>query len=292
MMDAKDQELYLEEQRQQLKDLIKSVETLAKSLEDDRHINVVNEIPDTTKVQGSVEVSNQPESISVDNLNEVKEALKEFTTDLKKAIEDNSHKPAESVTIKNANEVQTKSVEINNLQDLKTYFAEVVRAVESNQPIVNVAKQDITFPRTAKEAIPVRLSDGKGFYNAIAQAVSSGGGIAPSLTRLSHTAIAVVNADGSAIGSSGGLTNAELRATPVEVEGTFYSTTAQYAVIADDVTTGGVVYVGYADPGTATSAASWRIKKIETSNYPITTWADGNSNFDNVYDNRTSLTYS
>lgn len=65
-----------------------------------------------------------------------------------------------------------------------------------------------------------------------------------------------------------------------------------YAVIADNKTTGGVVYVGYADPGTSTSAASWRIKKVDISNYPIITWADGDSDFDNVFDDRESLIYS
>lgn len=291
-MDAKDLELIHEEQREILKGLVSSVETLAKSLEDDRHINVTNEIPDTTTVKGSVEVTNHQESISVDNLSEVKEALKTFADELKKTITENSYKPVEDVTIKNAKDLQAESIKVNNLDELKTYLSEIVKAVQDNQPIVNVEKQSIDLPKTAKDYISVRLTDGKSFYNAIAQAVSSGGGIAPSLTRNSHTAIAVVNTDGSPIGSSGGLTDEELRASPIDVQGEFFSTTAQYAVIADDQTTGNVVYVGYADPGTATSAASWRIKKIVTSPYPVTTWADGNTNFDNVYDNRTSLTYT
>lgn len=292
-MDSRNIELYQEENREILKGLVAGVELLAKSLEDDRHINVVNEIPDTTKVEGSVEITNPQQSVSVDNLEEVKEALKGFADEIKKAIENNSYKPVEVVSIKNSEDLKAKSVEISNISEFKDYLSDVVQAIQDNQPVVNVAKQAIDWPRTAKEAISVRLSDGKSFYTAIANAVASGGGIPVSMTRNSQTAMAVVNPDGTPIGgSSGGLTDAELRATPVEVEGTFYSTTAQYAVIADDVTTGGVVYVGYADPGTATSAASWRIKKIDTSNYPITTWADGNSNFDNVYDNRTSLTYS
>lgn len=74
--------------------------------------------------------------------------------------------------------------------------------------------------------------------------------------------------------------------------GTVAITDARYAVIADDATTGGVVYVGYAAIGSATSAGVWRIKKIDTTNYPVTTWCDGNDNFDNVFDDRVSLTYS
>jgi len=64
------------------------------------------------------------------------------------------------------------------------------------------------------------------------------------------------------------------------------------AMRTDDVGSG-VIYQGWANPGTATSAASWRIKKIvdTTGDFAIT-FADGNRNFDNVWDNRASLTYT
>lgn len=52
-------------------------------------------------------------------------------------------------------------------------------------------------------------------------------------------------------------------------------------------------YIGSADPGSATSAAAWLIKKISVSGSATAiTYADGNSNFDNIWDNRTSLSYS
>ena len=63
----------------------------------------------------------------------------------------------------------------------------------------------------------------------------------------------------------------------------------------DDVSTTGVTYVGKAAIGTATSAASWQIQKIDETGTPITTvitWADGDASFNNVFDNRTSLSYS
>ena len=53
-----------------------------------------------------------------------------------------------------------------------------------------------------------------------------------------------------------------------------------------------VQYLGKAAPGTATSAASWQIQKIDETTGTVITWADGNSSFDNVYDNRESLSYS
>jgi hypothetical protein len=51
-------------------------------------------------------------------------------------------------------------------------------------------------------------------------------------------------------------------------------------------------YLGKAFTGTATSEAKWQIKKIDESAGTVITWADGNSDFDNVWDNRQSLSYS
>lgn len=53
-----------------------------------------------------------------------------------------------------------------------------------------------------------------------------------------------------------------------------------------------IIYLGYADPGTATSSASWKIKRIDVTSGAISTWADGNVLYDNVWDNRVSLSYS
>jgi hypothetical protein len=60
----------------------------------------------------------------------------------------------------------------------------------------------------------------------------------------------------------------------------------------DDSTTADVVYQGWASPGTATSDAGWKIKKMSTASGLITTWADGNTLFDNVWDDIASLSYS
>ena len=54
-----------------------------------------------------------------------------------------------------------------------------------------------------------------------------------------------------------------------------------------------VTYVGKADIGTATSADSWQIKKISTSSTVTTVaYAGGVDTFSQVWDNRTSLSYS
>ena len=53
-------------------------------------------------------------------------------------------------------------------------------------------------------------------------------------------------------------------------------------------------YVGEAEPGTATSEAKWRIKKLVYSGTNVTQilWAGGNAKFDKVWDNHTSYSYS
>ena len=56
-----------------------------------------------------------------------------------------------------------------------------------------------------------------------------------------------------------------------------------------------IIYKGEAEPGTLTSASAWRIKKIEfigADEDVETTFADGNGDFDKIWNNRLSYTYS
>ncbi len=52
-------------------------------------------------------------------------------------------------------------------------------------------------------------------------------------------------------------------------------------------------YVGKAIAGTATSAALWQVKRLTfaADGGVITKFADGDATFDNIWDNRASLTY-
>ncbi len=71
---------------------------------------------------------------------------------------------------------------------------------------------------------------------------------------------------------------------------------AQYTKKVDFVDSSDLIYIGEATPGTATSAASWRIQRINTNdgtnNDIAIQWADGNANFDNVWDDHLTITYS
>lgn len=60
-----------------------------------------------------------------------------------------------------------------------------------------------------------------------------------------------------------------------------------------DVVGGATTYIGEAVPGTLDAASVWRIKKmIETGPDISITWADGDNNFDNIWDDHLILSYS
>jgi hypothetical protein len=54
-----------------------------------------------------------------------------------------------------------------------------------------------------------------------------------------------------------------------------------------------VIYKGFANPSANTEEPVWAIQKISDTNDVCSyQWADGNKNFDNVWKNRTNLSYS
>jgi hypothetical protein len=66
---------------------------------------------------------------------------------------------------------------------------------------------------------------------------------------------------------------------------------ALYALELDEASAT-VTYVGEAEAGSATSGAVWRVKRITTTGADLSIkWADGDTLFDNVWDNRASLSY-
>ena len=78
----------------------------------------------------------------------------------------------------------------------------------------------------------------------------------------------------------------------VDVDGGLTITPKDQASIIDEASAT-TTYFGYAPIGTATSSASWKVKRVVESGTTITTtWADGNNNYDNTWDNRASLSYS
>lgn len=52
------------------------------------------------------------------------------------------------------------------------------------------------------------------------------------------------------------------------------------------------IYIGTAPTGSSDADAVWRIKRIGSVPYTIIKWAEGNMAYDNIWNDRASLTYS
>jgi hypothetical protein len=60
-----------------------------------------------------------------------------------------------------------------------------------------------------------------------------------------------------------------------------------------DEAAGGVTYIGYAEPGRLDNEAAWQIFRLtETGQDLEKEYADGNDEFNKVWDDRASLSYS
>lgn len=69
------------------------------------------------------------------------------------------------------------------------------------------------------------------------------------------------------------------------------ATVSDEAIRTDDVN-GTVLYKGWAVIGTENSDAVWKIARYTfTGDDLVVEWADGNNNYDNVWDNRLALSY-
>lgn len=63
--------------------------------------------------------------------------------------------------------------------------------------------------------------------------------------------------------------------------------------LAIDEASANVTYIGMAKPGTATIDAKWQIRRItKTGDVTQFEFTDGNERYDNVFDDRASLSYS
>ena len=76
-------------------------------------------------------------------------------------------------------------------------------------------------------------------------------------------------------------------------DGTNWVTNLTQLIRQVDDVSGTTIYIGDAQAGTTTAAASWRVKRIVfTGDDSETLFAGGNVNFDNVWDDRLGFSYS
>lgn len=58
------------------------------------------------------------------------------------------------------------------------------------------------------------------------------------------------------------------------------------------VDSGGYTYIGKAVAGSSQASAVWQVQRIDESSGTVVLWADGDTSFNNVWNNYASLTYS
>lgn len=60
----------------------------------------------------------------------------------------------------------------------------------------------------------------------------------------------------------------------------------------DDYSVAGTEYIGWAVCGASTASPIWKIcRKVTVASVETVEWADGDAKFDNIFDNRATLTY-
>jgi hypothetical protein len=91
--------------------------------------------------------------------------------------------------------------------------------------------------------------------------------------------------------AGGSAVNIQDGGNTITVDGTVTANGTLYGVRLDEATAT-ITYVGQAAPGTATSAAAWSIKRLDSTSGLVVLWADGDANFNNIWDDRASLSYS
>ena len=76
-------------------------------------------------------------------------------------------------------------------------------------------------------------------------------------------------------------------------QGFKYTSSAPETVrVAENSGDSNITYVGSSYPGADTSVSEWQIKKIDETSGTNVTFADGNDNYDNEWDERENLSYS
>lgn len=166
----KEQELYLEEQRQSLIKIDNGIKELIGVLSGKVSLSV--QPIEKVDVTGTVSINND---LDIKNIELIKDWLMSLGEIIERAIRNNSYKPEKNVIVENIEKAKPTELKINNLDDIREYFADVAEVIKQNQPIVNIEKQEVVFPTSANNPIAVRLSDGKSFYRAVAQLVAAGG---------------------------------------------------------------------------------------------------------------------
>lgn len=269
-------------------------------------INQLREVstPDVLKVVAAVEKLDGTVQQNKIDLSGVEQELKNAVEQLKQVPKTLPDAPEaiESVKVSNLSEIDLKplldainaldlkveapivnvdapkvDVAAPDLKPIKAIFTDLLKAVK------NIKMPDVKLEATDTSKIEKELEkQTKQLAELLKQPKGGGGG----------------GGNGSPYtDSTGKVMNVELEtdgSIPVTVVAGG-SAAAQTVSKIDDTTTANVVYIGKAEltgAAISTSSAVWQIKKLDTSSIALDKkWADGDSSYNNVWDNRASLTY-
>lgn len=169
---------------------------------------------------------------------------------------------------RNVNKAQIKLVEVIKTNIIKI---DIDKGALGNIffPYSGVTNPATANPNALADAITAMLPSGGG----------GGGGAGSATEAKQDIQITTLNSISSALTNLNALTS-------VHVDMDFYDPTR-----IDD-SGAGLIYKGFALPNTLPTAANWAIQRIRReADVDVVTWADGNKNFDNVWNNREGLDY-
>jgi len=176
----------LKDNKQALNEVLEGIQAIKLKIPEELKVYLENKLVKT-------EETNPIKEIKVNNFSEIKELLEKL---------------------------QTKEVRVSNLKDLKPPLVKIPDKIDVKKPDwykqltkesllavlltfarevnnLNGIKVDLDTYRDANRPLSVRLSDGKKFYNAIMQAISSSGGAFPFKTPSGRSKEALVDEDGT-----------------------------------------------------------------------------------------------
>ena len=171
-----DMELYQEENLKVLKEVSEylkgaQVISMAPRMPEKMKAEIINRV--TAELVGEIKVDKSSIAFISDEINKQLEII---ASSIANAIRESQPEVLAEIKVNNLSEAKTEEVTVKNLRGIEDKISDLTKAVIDNKPYINVEKQDITFPRAAKDYISVRLTDGQSYYDAKGGGVISGFG--------------------------------------------------------------------------------------------------------------------
>jgi hypothetical protein len=233
-----------------------------------------------------------PKSTKVDNLSEIEPWLKAVVVaigklELNPKIEVSAPNVTVPETKVDLTPITQKLIDVKNALDKikfpETDFSKLEKAVADTTKAIN----NLSFP-VPNYVLPFRNADGAATQGSArvlsSQIIDTDTGIVTNTVIHGKTTAGGGSYVDVKVNPSGALT------TDATISGNVFTESAIYYKRLDDTTTLNMIYIGEATPGTATSASTWRIKRLDITSGLIIQWA-GTGIFNQVWNNRASLTY-